>query len=136
MKLRWKGCTDDTWQALESLAHDVTLVLAHSIAAPALKALCEEEMQGLAVTICRLEAAVVAILNNWNLTEENRDLDDASKIRTKVNTHKHINLQRILEEQIDFQHFNKLEKLIFPSQTQTNKIRTFFYANHIQNRQT
>jgi hypothetical protein len=46
---------------LESLAHGVTLELPQSIAAPALKALREEEMQGLAVAICRLEAAVVAI---------------------------------------------------------------------------
>lgn len=61
VKLRWKGCTDDIWHALVSLFHDTSLELPLRIAAPALKSLREEEMQGLAVAICRLEAAVVAI---------------------------------------------------------------------------
>lgn len=38
----------------------------------ALKALREDEKQGLAVAICRLEAAIDAILSKRNLVEENQ----------------------------------------------------------------
>lgn len=77
VKLWWKGCADAIWHALESLVHEASLKLPLSIAALDTKALREEDMQGLAVAICRLEAAVVAIFNKWNLTKENKDLHNA-----------------------------------------------------------
>lgn len=90
VKLRWKGSIEDTWQALESLAHDDTLKLPQSIAAPALKALREEEMQGLAAAICRPDAAVVAILNKCNPTKENWDLYDTYQSELKYTHIKNI----------------------------------------------
>lgn len=74
VKVRWNDCIDDIWQALETFVHDVALEFVWNIVALSLTALWEEEMQGLAAAIWRLEAAVVAIFNNWKLAEENRDL--------------------------------------------------------------
>lgn len=76
VRLLWKSCADEIWHALASLLQEATLVLPPRNVVHPLKSLLEEEIQGLAAAICRLDAAVVAIWTNRNLAGENRNLHE------------------------------------------------------------
>lgn len=67
VKVRLKCWADDTWQALESLAHDAANDLRPIFATFPLKIFRAEKIQGFDAVICKLEAAAAAIFNLYNL---------------------------------------------------------------------
>lgn len=69
VKLRLKCSPDDIWQALESLAHDAANDLIPIFAKFPLRTFLAEKIQGFDAVICKVEAAVAAIFNLYNLKD-------------------------------------------------------------------
>lgn len=81
VKVWFRFCPDDMWQALDSLAHDAPKELMPTFATPPLKIFWAEKIEGFAAAICKLEAAVAAIFNLYNLKEKSGDLRDRWKLQ-------------------------------------------------------